>query len=285
MKKKLAILIVGVAMMSLVFGGCATSKEAHEDHQGEVSEKKEETTLERLQKQLGDIQVEEIKVVDPEGVLQRVRDIYAGEAAWPMVITTDGAVYEMSLNKMYSNNSNFKRMDTEIKFHHFLEKLDALAESYIVSQDQKLYHRAEIKEVGEYGVTRIEADFGGEITDYTNLVYMRGEDYGRDLIKLENGKLYLCETNEQLLGLPEDVVVETIFDNTIKTNDGWYIREWYCTNQDDVDKYADVEPNYAYKFVKIFGADVAYYKSWGGVSGCVVQEGKLYGVGNGFQFW
>lgn len=284
MKKKLAILIVGVAMMSLVFGGCATSKEAHEDHQGEVSEKKEETTLERLQKQLGDIQVEEIKVVDPEGVLQRVRDIYAGEAAWPMVITTDGAVYKMSINKMYSNNSNFERVDIEIKFDHFLEKLDALAESYIVSQEQQLYHRSEIKEVEEYGVNRIESDFGGKITDYTNLAYMRGEDE-RELIRVENGKLYLCKTNEQVLGLPEDVVVETIVDNTIKTNDGWYIREWYCTNQDDVDRYVDVEPNYDYKFVKVFDADVVYYKSWGGVSGCVVQDGKLYGVGNGFEFW
>ena len=286
MKKKLAILMVGVAMMSFIIGGCATNnKKQHEDHQGEVSEKKEETTLERLQKQLGDTQVEEIEVVDPEGVLQRVRDIYAGESAQPMVITTDGAVYKMSLHKMYSNNSNFERVDTEIKSHHFLERLDALAESYIVSQDQKLYHRSEMKVVEEYGVNRIESDFGGKITDYTNLAYMRGEDYGRDLIKLENGKLYLCETNEQLSGLPEDIVVETIFDDTIKANDGWYIREWYCTNQDDVDKYVDVEPHYDYKSVKVFDADVVYYKSWGGVSGCVIEEGKLYGVGNGFEFW
>lgn len=33
MKKKLAILMVGVAMMSFIIGGCATNnKKQHEDH-------------------------------------------------------------------------------------------------------------------------------------------------------------------------------------------------------------------------------------------------------------
>jgi len=230
-----------------------------------------------LQEKLDNGLLEKYTLVDGEDILKNVIDMNCPAAEHPdtpiRLITANGSLYELSVNKMYSNGTNFKKIDSDIKFVRFLG-------AYIIGDNGLTY---------DYNGKRVEFDtapfesFGNYKEDVTKLMIFKSRNYPySENIAIVENKIYNCATNEILYTFEENIKIEYItYYNTIKTNDGWYVLVSECTNQNEVDKYVDVEAVYQLKCIKVqLNEKTTYYgdiNCTGGTNGTIIQNGILYG--------
>lgn len=229
-----------------------------------------------LQEKLDNGVLEKYNLVGGEDILKNVIDMDCPPAEDPdapiNLITTDGNLYELSVNKIFSNGTNFKKIDIDKKLVRFWG-------SYIVDDNGNIYDfSGELVQPSDFELEK----YGNYKDDITKLMDFSSYNYPFIPIAVVENKLYNCATNEILYTFEEDIKIEYVrSNNTIKTNDGWYVLVCECTNQNEVDKYADVEADYQFKCIKVqLNEKTTYYNDihrTGGTSGTIIQNGILYG--------
>lgn len=212
---------------------------------------------------------------DQEGLLEDQEDLLE-------LITKDGSLYQLSIGKKFSNGTNFRKIDRVNKFVRFYGR-------YIVDDECNAYQWATetTLEPANFDIpSYFAAAYGMYNLDITKVIKIRGTTsynlFGQDSYEIfaENNKLY--RGDEILYTFDENIKIEyaTNDGNTIKTTDGWYIITSECTNQEDVDNFVDIEPQYQMKIVKVdLDPSTTFYcdhRLDDGKDGFVIQNGILY---------
>ena len=166
-----------------------------------------------------------------------------------LFITNDGQLYKLSIEKVFSNETNCIKVDTNIKFARFIN-------GSLVSADDSLYYYNNDGQV-------VKAIYGNEslvdihkkiFNKYKDIYYFgydsnRGDGIyirqdGNKIIRIFVSDIMLnTKFKEELFGeIPEEETILGIYNNTIKTNIAYYV--YGVTNQTECDRYEDVKCNY-----------------------------------------
>ena len=187
-------------------------------------------------------------------------------------ITNNGDLYQLSLNKPFSNDSQCKKVDTQIKFIKFLE-------NRILDENNNFYNfslELENPIDSENWLNEISPN------EYKNIFYVHSSSKISEYLIVRGNSVYSCETNDLIFTFPEDEDIEYVLDHTIKTNKYWYAATPICINAEESQKYDDIEKIYVSDFVKLnLDSDVIFYKESSAFENCyqgflIINNEQIY---------
>lgn len=192
--------------------------------------------------------------------LLSVIDFLYGYDEGELFLTSNGDLYTISMNKPFSDNSYCKKIESDIKFTKFSSK-------YILDAGNNLYqylnnsiqHATIMDEAHQTENKRqlLEERFcTSNNTDiYLNYIIT---DSGIEILKYkyginDDGKYdYILQNSEtQIIPLPNDEKIVWYSDKTFKTEKSWYTFVLKILNEEDVEKFADIEPQYSVEIKKL----------------------------------
>ena len=201
-------------------------------------------------------------------------------------ITKDHKIYELSYDKLFSNNENCKQLDTEYQLLRFFDY------RAIGTDGTSLY---------EIGYTSLK--FNTSYREAKNIILGGKEketyyDLKDNKNKSKDKYIYLLIKDGNIVADGEDIVfqpkenetIDYIVDRTIKTNKNIYVFDKKNTNQEECDKYADVDcierhsfyPNDSFIYgkndnlIKNNVNDIAFYKYNGTNTFVMMKDGSVY---------
>ena len=181
-------------------------------------------------------------------VCSEIQNIKQYSANGGLFLTNDGQLYRLSIGKLFSNEKNCLKVDTDIKFKRFINKS-------LISEDGSLYY---YEEYNDGNIAKATLENGGSTDIYKKMynkykdIYYFGFDSDRGesiYIKKDGNKIIRIIGSgdsgfkEVVLGtIPENETIIEIYNNTIKTNNSYYV--YGITNKIECDKYEDIKCNY-----------------------------------------
>lgn len=179
-----------------------------------------------------------------------------------LFITSDGKLYEISFDKVFSNETNCDLIESDKKFIRFIKG------GILDSEDEIYYYESENRVLQSYNSdsiimpNQLHASSVPK-SNYKNIIYS-DEDfkYGENQMfyfyydnvtkKIYNYSSDLYKINEEpLFSLDEDENIEYITYSGIKTNKAFYSYGRKAENKNECEKYADVKCIYKNGFYKI----------------------------------
>lgn len=168
--------------------------------------------------QIVDVGMAARSLVSPTGEYSRIKDF---------VITADGSLYQVSYEKVFSDGSHYRKVNTDMKCQKFIAGDDLDIGDYILTTDNKLYfinfneqepylnpvyepyNQLENRkdELVNYFFAGNDCDIQGDYTDY--------------IYKFVGNKIYSWDGKEVHSFQTEENIISAI-DNTIKTTKGYY---------------------------------------------------------------
>lgn len=192
-----------------------------------------------------------------------------------LVITTQNELYKFSPDKLFSNGSHFKKVESDIKVIKFLSCSHTLTElcrdifAPILTTDNKiLIYNPKTDKIETHPWLQTSGCIGDECpTDYKNLFSVSGHSYYSDLslccVQATIGVRYkdnniLSLDNEILYSFPQDETIISAATHIVQTTKGYY----YIHAKTE-QEFADSEPVTTYsaefigtkpedKFIKYF---------------------------------
>jgi len=269
MKKILILLCVLLCVM-----GSACSKEQQtsmsENNNQDTVKNDKDTVIELTQEEqiINDIQkIEKINMeaykLDCPELLNVVDMAYyerSSQEFYIMFITADGGLYELSVSGLYSNGTCYKKIESSCKFLKFC----SVGSHHILGDDGLLYdYKTDNLNAHEYlnysedeGITeeREMQKKHSYLTRHSDLWIFKG-DSGKVLYNhiITGGKSYVYE-EQRTLDLPVGEYVDWFSDNTIKSNKKWYYFKEICVNEEEAEKYIDIEKEYE---LQLFPVDIS----------------------------
>lgn len=187
-------------------------------------------------------------------------------------IVTKNKIYELNMNKLFSNEKNCKEikildLDSEIITFN-INKIETKNKIYKYDENKKAYTSCDSLSNGYtycYGESKYKAFFSflGKDIMYSDEEALLST--GMKMVSIDNKiklyKLYSVNnddgSNTEKIKyieienqLPNDEMVKKIDGNIIKTNKAYYQLKKYKTNKEQCEKYADIKCQYSYKLEK-----------------------------------
>lgn len=168
--------------------------------------------------------------------LTEVKDICLYCYGEQYFITNDGSLYVYS-DKLFSNNKHYKKIESEKTFSRFLDQ-------YVITTDNILMHIDK-----DYNLEEIKYYHSKE-TNEIQKVYTQGQ-VPNNYIELEDNTFYYYDYDAFKFKYEKKEIGKFPVNNEIflgqygyifKTDKGYY--KYGITNQEEVNKYADVERKY-----------------------------------------
>jgi len=167
-------------------------------------------------------------------------------SAFGLLITNQGELYRYSINKLFSNNQNTQKVETDKKFNRFIN-------GALITVDNKIY--GYIEETNKF-VERMDGWTGGfvyNVFDKYNNMFQFGNPYLTSNIMyslVENNIYYNIILNSQNNSIElfdkfefgTDEIFIRSYSQALKTNKAYY--KYGMINTNDYNKYADVTPIY-----------------------------------------
>lgn len=243
MKKKISlILLCGIVLLGVC--GC--------DNKPKNDTKPKEEKFTEL-KNLGSIGKYDVKCDEIKDIVDYL--FYPG-----LFITNDGKLYQLSFDKVFSNEKNCKQVESNNTFKKFIRSgiLDNQNNIYYFDKDK---YELEIYNF-EPGYTSMPYIKDIDKSNYLNISSAKKpNDSMIDLyFYTKENKVYrydadnnfrLTLNNEPIFVLENDEVIEYSLDETIKTNKNFYVYSSKVKNKEECEKYADIKCIYEDSFYKV----------------------------------
>lgn len=235
---KKTLIIMTTFIICILLTGCGTTKEENILNNNITSFK-----------DLGDLGVTIQKYSNLKcDVLQ---DIVDYELYHNFFITNDGKLYQLSFNKLYSNDSNCKQIESDKIFKRFIK-------SGIIDNENNIYEFNNInKTLEEFnfepGHTSMPYIQNISKSDYDNIILAELSNEELYYFKVVDNKIYKYNEsftleNEPSLVLENNEEIISILDGGIRTNKNYYNYSKRATNKEECEKYADIKCNYETSF-------------------------------------
>ena len=200
------------------------------------------------------------------------------------IITKDNEIYDISFDKLFSNNQNCKKIETNINISN-------IRDGFIFSKDNKFYNISDFEEVGiadylqiylldKNIIKIIESDYD-EINGKINLLVFKNNNIYKQTynLNLANGNRIITFENEELYKSLEEYgnIKHITFEPHLYTNSDKNIQLWkstiktiisdkgyYYLNEvktDECTKYVDIECEFELKeseTYKRFSKDIKF---------------------------
>lgn len=222
-------------------------------------------------------------------VCSELNDIVDVSDDFRYFITKDHKMYKLSYDKPYSNDENCKQLETKYQLLRFLDdRVIGTDGTSLYKQDG--YDGMSLKLSSSYKELN-NTIFGGKIKDpyydVNESKFIYKDKYIYLLIKEEN----VVEYGDDIVFQPkEDETIDYIIDMTIKTNKHIYVFDEKVTNQEECDKYADVNciekrsfypvDSFIYgnndNLIKNNVNEIAFYKYNGENTFVMMNDGSVY---------
>ena len=174
-----------------------------------------------------------------------------------LFITKDGDLYQISYDKLFSNDSNCKKIESDKKFKRFIRGaiIDSNNDIYSYDNGKNIVVKNNHNITMPYLLDKISKN------DYDNIIYEWNYDYNdyeryfyydvdTNSIYEYSNKNYKKSENA-MFNFETDEIVEYITYNGIKTNKAFYTQGRIAENANECEKYVDVECIYKNTFYKI----------------------------------
>jgi len=273
MKKILIILTVAIIFLTIgIFIGKGLNCETKEEQNNLTYNNVEiEQSLNTIQLNNNWTKIEGFKCLE----MTKVIDL---NPQFELFITSDNELYQYSTDKIFSNGKKCKRVETNIKMQKFIDN------NVLVDVNNNLYTYTNEK-LTKLEIPSRNASYSKKIDfsiavngpgqlqslnekDYKNISYLNYEFRKYYYFYLKNGNVYnynvsFNDSNEtimkdypslstkKLVELDADESIELFIDGTIKTNKGYYLFENRMINKEEVEKFADVKPEYKIGYYKL----------------------------------
>ena len=208
-------------------------------------------------------------------VCEEIKDIIDFSFYDNLFITKDGKLYEISFNKIFTNNKNCKQVESGNIFVKFIK-------GGILDNENNIYYYNSDKQLEKFdfhvGYPTMPYLVGINQEDYINIsaaIVSTKEHY----FYTKNNKVYLYKDlilddktliEEPIFTFDNDETIEYSIDGTIKTNKKIYIFSSKITNEKECQKYADVDCIYKDNFYELDNTELSkqyeniyFYKSSG----------------------
>lgn len=223
-------------------------------------------------------------------VCSELNDIVDVSDNFQYFITKDHKMYNISYDKPYStNDENCKQLDTEYQLLRFIDnRIIGTDGTSLYKQDTNTGMNLKLSDSYKGLNNTI---FGGREKDpYYDVKDSKFKDKDKYIyLLIEEGNI--VEDGENIVFQPkEDETIDYIIDMTIKTNKHIYVFDKKITNQEECDKYADVDciekrsfyPNDSFIYgnndnlIKNNVKDIAFYKYNGTNTFVIMKDGSVY---------
>lgn len=197
----------------------------------------------------------------PDTIINNIVDFHYGTPEELYFITNNGDLYQLSLDKPFSNETYCKKVDTQIKFKKFLglTLLDENNNFYNYSFD------LENPIDSENWLNKISPN------EYNNIFLVHSSPNIFEYLIVKGNNIFSCSTNDLIFTIPDDENIEYVLDNTIKTNKYWYAATPICINKEESKKYADIEKIFKIDFVRLnLDSDIIFYKESKAFKNCYI---------------
>lgn len=238
--KKIVILLL---IMVLLITGCKNSETKNNEHGNETVEEK------KFDK------ISELNYIDIKcGALADIVDYSSIDS---LFITKSGDIYQFSYDKLFSNDTNCKKIESDKKFKRFIRGaiIDSNNDIYSYDNGKNIVVKNNHNTTMPYLLDKISKN------DYDNIIYEWNSDYNdyeryfyydvdTNSIYEYSNKNYKKSENA-MFNFETDEIVEYITYNGIKTNKAFYTQGRIAENANECEKYVDVECIYKNTFYKI----------------------------------
>lgn len=180
-----------------------------------------------------------------------------------LFITKDGAIYRISFTRLFSNEKNCMKLETDVKGVKFFYG------GKILGTDNELYYFDSADATLEKWSNAIKLSAGDK---YENLYVLSGRgDNGAEIYFEDNHVYYYKDgkKGKEIFTLKDDEKLEYIVDYTIKTDKRIYVFLNKKINEEECEKYADVKCITEQNFYELDNPwitdkfdDVLFYKSF-----------------------
>ena len=207
---------------------------------------KEEQTLKIEEQSYNSERVAMVEYEKTNIICSQISAIADYNSNYSLFITNDGSLYQISFKKIFSNNTNCNKIETDEKFNRFVN-------GGIISKDNKVFSYSDgiLEEVdvdNVYGwilnpfLKNVKKDDYINVNSYSttnnnkfslrkgNNIYMYVD--GTEKTKLEDEPIFTAENNDEII---------YSLDYTIKTKKKFYNFYSKIINKDECEKYADVK--------------------------------------------
>lgn len=155
-----------------------------------------------------------------------------------LFITTDGELFKINYEQLFSNNKNCKQISSDKKFIKFIK-------NGIIDENNDIYY---VDELNDNQIVKFNFENGypgmpyiQQISKdkYKNIIYAEINAENFDYLYLENNNLYSINTDEAYLNLQDETIIK-VMDNTVITDKNFYIYSQKIINKTECEKYADI---------------------------------------------
>lgn len=169
-------------------------------------------------------------------VCNEIQDIIDYNIDDSLFITNDGKLFQLNYEKLYSNNKNCKQIESNKIFTKFIH-------GGIIDNNNDIYYlQDEILKEFHFEIGHPTMPYIPSVSPdkYPNIIYTQIDLENYDYLNLENNILYSIINNTEVFNAHNEKILK-IMDNTIITDKTYYIYNKQIINQNECQKYADID--------------------------------------------
>ena len=250
-----------------------------------VESSQEEKIINNLKEEIGrDFRAHKLNAPEVLSVIDFLYGYDEGE----LFLTSNGDLYTISMNKPFSNNSHCKKIESDVKFSKF-------SSGYILDKENNLYdylnnsiqYATQMDEEHQIENKRQLLQERYCTSNNTDITWnYRITDSGIEILKYKYGindddkyDSILQNSETKIIPLPNDEKIVWYSDKTFKTEKSWYTFILKILNEEDVEKFADIEPQYSVEIKKLnLDSRIIFYKECNKSPIAIDNRGTVYTI-------